>query len=324
MALALILSGLPLIQHASGQSENLKVLNYSWYIDNLGSFDVVGEIQNVGPSTIEPVVINGTVYDKDGNVLATSPPTQAYVQYMTPQQKAPFWMGFSTQNSLTGDLSWLPTFDHVDFKVYRADVVNAYQYPDLKIQSSSGTVDADGTYWVSGSVQNVGSKTATNVRVIGTFFNSSGTVVAVGYTDVLSPSSLDPSASTSFKVGAFDQNETAVSADRKISTYTVMVQTEEPILNGTAPSPPPSDSGSTSSDGGSSSAGGSSSDGSSPSLAPEMPYIAAGVIAIVAVALILLVVNKRRSGSTASNKSMKSQMHKKAEVKKGKKPSRSA
>jgi len=41
-------------------------------------------------------------------------------------------------------------------------------------------VTAEGEYWVSGSVQNTGTQTATKLRLIGTFYNASGTVVAAG------------------------------------------------------------------------------------------------------------------------------------------------
>jgi hypothetical protein len=295
----------------SSQAETIKVLSYSWYIDNLGIFDVVGEIQNTGSATLNPVVLNGTVYTKDGLVRAFSVPCVVYVNYMTPQQKAPFFMEFPSQGSTSmdgtaGDLSWITDYDHVDFMVYKADPVDAYQYPDLKIQSSSAAVDVNGTYWVSGSVQNTGSKTATNVRVIGTFFSSSGTVVAVGYSETLAPTSLNPSDTASFRVGAFDYDDSIVSPDRKISSYSVMVQTEEPILGGTAPANSShSSSGSSSSDNSSSSA----------ALAPEMQYVAIIVIVIIVVAGILLVVNKRKSGKPPINKNVKPQTTRKQKAK---------
>jgi preprotein translocase subunit SecG len=315
LGFALLLLGLGLVQQVSSQAESIKVLSYSWYVDNLGIFDVVGEIQNTGSATLNPVVLNGTVYTKDGVIRAFSLPSVVYVNYMTPQQKAPFFMEFPSQGSTSmggtaGDLSWITDYDHVDFMVYKADSVNGYQYPDLKIQSSSAAVDVNETYWVSGSVKNTGSKTATNVRVIGTFFSSNGTVVAVGYSEILAPTSLNPSDTASFRVGAFDYDDSIVSPDRKISSYSVMVQTEEPILAGTAPS--------NSSD---SSSGSSSSDSSSSSaaLAPEMQYIAVIVIVILVVAGVFLVASKRKSGKTPSKKGVKQQTVKKQKPKPKKK-----
>jgi hypothetical protein len=57
--------GLALIQQASSQPENIKVLNYSWHV-NSGFFDVVEEVQNVGNNTIASVLLAGTVYTTDG------------------------------------------------------------------------------------------------------------------------------------------------------------------------------------------------------------------------------------------------------------------
>ena len=42
-----------------GQPENIKVTNYSYYIDPSGILDVTGEIQNVGQNTIALVNIAG-------------------------------------------------------------------------------------------------------------------------------------------------------------------------------------------------------------------------------------------------------------------------
>jgi len=210
--LAMLMSlSIVLVQQASSQPENIRVLSYSWYVDNLGLFDVVGEVQNVGPNQIESVTLGGTVYTTDGVAQMLSPPTLVYVNCLIPQQKASFFMSFPSQNSATSDLSWLSIgVDRVDFSVLRANVTTNYLYPYVIVQSSSGTADGEGVYWVSGTVQNVGNQTATNIRVIGTFYNASGTVVAVGYTDYLTPASLNPSSVASFKVGAFDQNETEV------------------------------------------------------------------------------------------------------------------
>jgi len=202
---------LTLVPQASSQTENIKVLDYSWYIDASDYFVVVGELQNVGPHTIKSVGLGGIVYTNDGEPKANSY-TLAFVNYLLPQQRAPFYMDFSPTTSATGDLSWvLLGVDRVEFLADVAEATSNYQYPDLTVQSSSGGVDAEGVYWVTGTVQNSGAQTATNIRIIGTFYNASGTVVGVGYTDPLTPYSLAPSNTASFKVGAFDLNQTEAS-----------------------------------------------------------------------------------------------------------------
>ena len=213
-------------------------------------------------------------------------------------------MDFPSQNSVTGDLSWLSIgVDRVDFTVIQANVTSNYRYPYVTVKSSSGAADGEGVYWVSGTVQNSGSQTATNIRVIGTFYNASGTVVAVGYTEYLTPASLNPSSVASFKVGAFDQNQTVVPSIQKISSYSLLIQVEKPLLSGTPPSLPPSNSTSTTPP---------SDSGPSPTIAPETQYIAVIVIVILVLAGTILVVSKRKAKARSqATKNPKSQMRKK-------------
>jgi hypothetical protein len=241
VSLMLLSLSLALVPQVSSQPENINVLSYSWYIDANGYLTVVGEVQNVGPNTIESVVLSGTVYTTDGAAQAYSYPTSVYMQYLIPQQKAPFYIEFPPETSITGDFSWLSLgLDRVDFTVNLANATSNYQYPDLTVASSSGGVDEEGVFWVSGTVKNTGTQTANNIYVIGTFYNASGTVVAVGYTDTLTPNALAPSSTTSFKIGAFDLNQTETPSNLKISSYSLLIYVEGPILSGTAPSLPPS------------------------------------------------------------------------------------
>ena len=234
--LAVLSLGLTLVPHVSSQPENIKVLSYSWYIDSLGFFVVVGEVQNIGSDTIDTVGVGGTVYTVDGTPQANSG-RQAFVQYLVPQQKAPFYLEFSPSNSATGE-NWLNLgADRVDFTVFQAEATSSYQYPDLTIKDNSATVD-EGVYWVSGTLQNTGTQTAKNIRVIGTFYNASGNVVGVGHTgDEPIATSLSPSGTLSFKFGAWDLNQTEIPSNLKISSYSLLIQAEDPILTGTPPPP---------------------------------------------------------------------------------------
>ena len=239
VCLALLSLGLTLIPKVASQPENIKILSYSWYTDSYGDFIVVGEIQNVGPNTIATVSLSGTVYTQDGTAQAYGYGS-AYVNYLAPQQKAPFYMDFTPQTSITGDLSWVSLgVDHVDFTVVDAATTDNYQYPGLSVTDDSGSADSEGVYWVTGHVQNSGTQAATNILVVGTFYNSAGTVVAIGYTEPLTPNPLEPSSSATFKVGAFDQNQSKVTSDQKIARYALLLQAQAPVLSGTPPSPTP-------------------------------------------------------------------------------------
>jgi hypothetical protein len=299
--LTLLSSGLALVPKVQSQPENIRILSYSWYIDSLGNFMAVGEVQNVGPNTIDTVDLSGTVYTKDGQAQANSF-TRAFVKYLIPQQKAPFYMEFRPDMSTTGDLSWLSLgLDRVDFAVEAADATSSYQYPDLTLKDSSATVDTVGIYWVSGTVQNTGTQTAKNIRVIGTFYNASGAVVAMGFTgeQPLSPASVGPSGTISFNVGAWDLNQTEVPSILRISSYSLLIMTEEPILSGTPPSPPPSTTPPSTSP---PSTTQPSDSHSSSSPIPEYVYAIVAVIIVVGVAGTLLVLRRQKAQAIRKRK----------------------
>jgi hypothetical protein len=225
-----------LIPQAHSQTTNVKVVTYSWYIDNAGLLDVVGEIQNIGSSTISSVIIGGIATTTTGNQQTSN--TMAYVKDMLPNQKAPFYMTFFLQTDQTTQST--PTIANVAVTVAQATETTNYLYQDVKVTSNQNSVgtgsDDKGVYWVTGTVKNTGSQTATNVRVLGTFYDSTGNVIAVGgYTDDALSASLAPSASTNFKFGAYDTNQTLMPENQQIASYALLVQVEGPIMQGTAP-----------------------------------------------------------------------------------------
>jgi hypothetical protein len=239
IAIALLLTTLSLTltpQNVSSKTQDIKVLSYSYYIDNLGFLDVVGEIQNTGTSTIKEVVLTMTAYGADGSYQGNST-KRAWVSYMVPQQKAPFLLDIEAPQ---GGSDWYTVgVSKIDISVTVANDDSSYLYPDLAItvnSASASTSDDDkGTYWISGVVRNTGSQTASKLAVAAIFYNSSGSVIAVGHTDYLTPESLSPSGTVSFKVGAYDTNQTAEPASRKITNYSLFVQAVTPLIEGTAP-----------------------------------------------------------------------------------------
>jgi hypothetical protein len=237
--LSLLSLGLTFLPMGYSQTQNVKVINYSYYVDSEGYLDVVGLVQNVGTNTVNPVVLTGSVYAPNG-VLASSSYCQVWASYITPGQEAPFYMEFAPPQNTN---FWLFSYvGKITLNVAQANATNSYQYQDLKIISSTGSIGTtagyNGAYLVNGEVENYGTQAATNVTVVGAFFNSTGSVVGVGYTDYLTPTVLEPSATTTFQIAAFDLNQSLVPASLQIHSYQLLVQTELPILQGT---PPPSD-----------------------------------------------------------------------------------
>ena len=228
-----------LIPFASSQAADLKILSYSHYIDNLGNLVIVGEVQNTGNNIFGNVSIVGTVTTADGSQIDSGCLIPA--KNLLPGQKSSFYMEFFSQSG-TGSISWYSTeIANIDLRIYSAPTTNQYQYQDVVVITHKPTL-IDGVYWVNCTLQNNGTQTATKIMVYGTFYNSSGQVVATG--DIVYPvASLAPGATIAVNVPAFDLNQTLLSSAQKISGYSLLVQVQSPLLsadNGNAPTINPS------------------------------------------------------------------------------------
>jgi hypothetical protein len=280
-----------LASDVSAQTEDIKILSYSYYTDNLGNVVIVGEIQNNGINIIDNVTVTGIITTTDG--LQASWGCIASAHNFLPGQKSSFYMEFNPQ--LIGEQSWFGIgISNVELSIYAAPPTDKYQYQDVIITSQTPE-PKDGVYWVNLSLKNNGSQTANNIMVYGTFYNSSGSVVAVG--DSMTPliSSLAPKATNTIRVPAFDLNQTLMPEGQKISSYRMLVQLQSPILTGNSPVINPS---STPIDGGNSVTGG----GEDSTLI--YPVIVAAVAIIIVVSAILLI---KRSKSKQQIQTQKKQ-----------------
>ncbi len=234
MFIALVFLFFTFTPNVWSQSKNVEVLSYSWYISDLNSFIVIGEIQNVGSNNIEYIALTGRVNSSDGEDQAWST-TTVYSNEILPQQKAPFLMYFFADNSYSREFSWASgDLDNVEFNVIVSDETDNYQYPDLEIVNDSHQIDSNGGYTVTGTILNKGNQTTGKLWVVATFYNSTGSVIATGFSDYLTPDYLQADQTTSFIVNTVDavpelSDEMAVIAD-KITVYSLLIQTEEPII----------------------------------------------------------------------------------------------
>ena len=230
----------------SSQTQNVKILSYTYYSDMAGFIDAVGEVQNQGPNYVTPVVVAGSVVDSSGNELASNVAQIgtdiAAVNYLAPGEKAPFYLEFAPPQDATN--GWTSEdVAGVNVFIYLANATQSYSYPDVKVTTQSNSIGTNpngqyadfGAYWVTGTLKNTGSQAAQNVTVFGTFYNSTGSVVAVGSTNTTFLPNLDPSQSASFKLGAFDVNQTNLPVQYKIATYNLLIEPESPVLQTSTP-----------------------------------------------------------------------------------------
>ncbi|PVX27224.1 MAG: hypothetical protein CW716_03425 [Candidatus Bathyarchaeum sp.] len=229
--LSLFFSSIP---NSVCQTENVEVLSYSWYISSLDTFVVIGEVQNVGPNNIEYIALSGTVNSLEDEDQAWST-TVAYSNEILPQQKAPFVMYFFTDDSYSGSFSWEKgDLNNVEFGVIVSNETEKYQYPNLEIVNSSSRIETDGNFTVTGKVVNTGTQESGKLWVVASFYNSTGDIIATGFSDYLLPESLPAGESTSFTVSSTDAVNELVSEMQvlayKIRDYSLVVQTQAPII----------------------------------------------------------------------------------------------
>jgi hypothetical protein len=224
-----------LIPNVFSQPENVRVLSYSWHIDiSSGEYlVVVGEVQNVGPNIIDYVRVIGTFYASDGTPLAGNSVKSLTTQIL-PQQKAPFYMIVPIYDSLTGYWVWDPqSIDYLTILVNYAEPTESSQYQGLEISSHESSTDAYGYYMVTGVVKNTGTQSTNQATVVATFYNSTGSVVAVG-TSYLTPSSIAPGSTASFTIYPLDYLAVA----GQVSSYSLLIQTQNTTPSAT-PTPSP-------------------------------------------------------------------------------------
>ena len=308
IAVLLLSLGLTAVPRTFSQTQNIKVVKYGWYIDSYGLLDVVGLVQNVGPNTISAVALAGSVVGPNDVDIADSG-APVWVSYLLPNQEAPFYMEFyAPQSSSAGssttwyEIAQAGAIHSIAFRVSSANATTSYQYQGLKITSQKGSIGTTGgykgAYVVNGVIKNTGDQPATNLTVVGAFFNSTGSVVGVGYTDYLTPTVLGPGSTATFQIAAFDLNQSLVGTALQIKSFQLLVQTKEPILQGTTPIVSPQETGTT---GPTDSPSSSSSSHAKANLSILLPIIVAIVIAVIILVALVAVVrqvldrNARRS-----------------------------
>ncbi|MGD0450563.1 MAG: FxLYD domain-containing protein [Candidatus Bathyarchaeia archaeon] len=297
---ALVISSVSLLSapNVKADPSEAQILSYSWYVapttttlaQYIGDLIVVGEVQNVGTNTLSNVVVGAEAYNATGDLVGSAEFT-AYVNYLSPGQKAPFYLDFApdiTTDISTFDQNWATYVTNVTVQVLTASDSNQTQYSGLTVPSGSVSVlNTTDPYTITGTVQNTGNQATGPVWVISTFYNASGTVVALNFTDYISQS-LSPGESAPFTATPVDDTPQLSSS---ITSYSILIQSDPAPSATPTPTPittPIQTTSPTSSNQPTSSA---SPFGISASLTI---YLAAAAVAIVLVILVVLMLLRRR------------------------------
>jgi MYXO-CTERM domain-containing protein len=292
------------IVEAQTQSSEAQLLSYTWHISYAskiaewrGDLVAIGEVQNTGTTTLSSVWLLATAYNSTGDMLDQIN-YKALAFNLSPEQKAPFFLDFLPEYSPTQDQSWVSSVTNVTVAIVSAIATSETMYSGLTLPPGSVTgFNNAGTYTVTGAIQNTGSQTTGRTWAVTTFYNSSGTVVALNYTSYLADS-IAPGNAVLFTATPDDNTATLSS---QIANYSVLIQTL-PVESTATPTPKPTAPPTSTPSG----------TATQPPGTPNSDLTYPTIIAIAAVAVIaaaLLLVRRRRrtqappsEGSTPSQK----------------------
>lgn len=147
---------------------DVEILSHTGYIDSFGSYHVVGEVRNVGDQAAKLVSINVVFYDSNATVI-TDRFDLTMLDIVLPQRRSPFDISLL-------DATLSAKVDHYGISVTStpADSVPA----NLDVSMGSSYVDKDGGMHTLGEVTNLGNETATNLKLVVTYYGEGNVVGA--------------------------------------------------------------------------------------------------------------------------------------------------
>ena len=202
-------------------------------------------------------------------------------------------MDFTYQNSYSGDMTWDTMVDHVDLRVVYANATTVQMNPGLVIAGNTSFPDPsqNGLLTVTGIVRNAGNQTAGKVWVVTTFYNASGTAIAVNYTNFLVADTLPPQGTISFQATPMDYAKLT----SQITSYNLLIQSKDPVANpSVTPSPSETANSSPSASPANSQQPQQTSNPGQFTLSSDVTYAIIGAIVIVVVIVAMLFIRKRR------------------------------
>ena len=152
-----------------------KILSHTIYIteaDSIRFFTVVGEVQNNLKANIGSVKILATFYDAKNNTIGTRF-TYTELNILKPGQKAPFDIYLLLNLSTDIPARYELTLSYVE--------TGEEPVAELEILNRTSSIDEQGYHKISGEVQNKGLRKTYAVKIICTYYDPEGKVIAVSH-----------------------------------------------------------------------------------------------------------------------------------------------
>jgi len=162
------------------------------FVENVTFFVVAGVIENALQTNIEAVNVTATFYDAENKLIGTIE-TPVELEILKPNQRVPFRI-YLLVNSTTAitDISYELMLEFVE--------TTEEPIEGLVILNQTPSIDKDGYYIISGELQHQGSMTAHAVKLLCTYYDSDGNVLAVSHADVSAV--MDPNETRPFEISS--------------------------------------------------------------------------------------------------------------------------
>ncbi len=140
------------------------------YPTRMGDVWILGEVVNDSGTHVEQVMVGGALLDDQDRVVATAS-TPVILTFLPQGERAPFALRFQDAP------------EH--FASYQVDVVQALPgflgayYLDVQVEDVKGESEGYHTYFLDGTVRNVGSEDAVGVTLVATLYDALGRVVGL-------------------------------------------------------------------------------------------------------------------------------------------------
>ena len=147
--------------------DQVTVLSSNGYLNSLGYYHIVGEVQNTGSSAVASVFVTATCYTS-GTIRPGMSSSQTMIGIFEPGRKSPFDIALNDriESARTNHCELAVTYE---------------QSPNLplglQVDSSTKSVDSAGYLHISGTIKNNSSAIAHETKVAATFYDSTGKVV---------------------------------------------------------------------------------------------------------------------------------------------------
>lgn len=210
-----------LLGKAKASTSSVEILSNMGYIDRLGFYHVVGELRNKGDQSISNVRVEIAFYTRS-NISFDTRFGFAMLNNIPAGRKSPF------------EIVLLDAGESIEVDHYglSASSSNVNSMPEgLKLLDLTSFLDTTQSMHVTGYIKNIGNETARNVKIVATYYDSRGDVIAAvsEYLDPEQTISIDPGQNASFDV-ALSEDRSAFVQNYKLAVESTLYVCKEENL----------------------------------------------------------------------------------------------